>query len=63
MRFGARNGELVPGPEIPGRGAYTCKRLVCFERDAAQRAFARVLRQTVRVDPSLARLYTEESYG
>jgi predicted RNA-binding protein YlxR (DUF448 family) len=61
MRFGARNGELVSGRKVPGRGAYTCKRLVCFERAAAQRGFARVLRQTVRVDPSLARLYTEES--
>jgi predicted RNA-binding protein YlxR (DUF448 family) len=61
MRFGARNGELVLGPQVLGRGAYTCKRLVCFERAAAQRGFARVLRQTVRVDPSLARLYTEES--
>jgi predicted RNA-binding protein YlxR (DUF448 family) len=63
VRFGARNGELVPGPEVPGRGAYTCNRLACFERAAAQRSFARVLRQTVRVDPSLARLYTEESHG
>jgi predicted RNA-binding protein YlxR (DUF448 family) len=61
VRFGARNGELVSGREVAGRGAYTCKRLVCFERAAAQRAFARVLRETVRVDPSLARLYTEES--
>ena len=63
MRFGARNGELVPGREIPGRGAYTCKRLDCFERAAAQRSFARVLRQAIQVDPSLARLYTEESHG
>jgi predicted RNA-binding protein YlxR (DUF448 family) len=63
VRFGARDGELVPGREISGRGAYTCKRLACFERAAAQRSFSRVLRQAVRVDPSLARLYTEESYG
>ena len=63
MRFGALNGELVPGRDLPGRGAYTCKRLDCFERATAQRSFARVLRQTVQVDPSLARLYTEESYG
>ena len=63
MRFGARNGELVQGREIPGRGAYTCMALACFERAAAQRSFARVLRQAVRVDPSLARLYTEESHG
>ena len=63
VRFGARDGQLVAGREVPGRGVYTCKRLVCFERAASQRGFARVLRQTVRVDPSLARLYTEESYG
>ena len=61
MRFGVRDGELVSGREVAGRGAYTCRRLVCFERAAVKRAFARVLRQTVRVDPALARLYTEES--
>jgi uncharacterized protein len=63
VRFGARDGQLVQGREVPGRGVYTCKRLVCFERAVSQRGFARVLRQTVRVDPSLARLYTEESHG
>jgi predicted RNA-binding protein YlxR (DUF448 family) len=63
VRFGAREGVLVPGRDVPGRGAYTCRRLACFELAAAQRGFARVLRQTVRVDPALARLYTEESYG
>jgi predicted RNA-binding protein YlxR (DUF448 family) len=63
VRFAARDGELVAGREIPGRGAYTCPRLACFERASAQRAFARALRTTVRVDPTLARLYTEESHG
>jgi predicted RNA-binding protein YlxR (DUF448 family) len=53
----------VPGRTVPGRGVYTCDRVACFERAAAQRGFARVLRQTVRVDPALARLYTEESHG
>lgn len=61
VRFGARNGDLVFGRDVPGRGVYTCKRLACFERASAQRGFARVLRQAVRVDPSLTRLYTEES--
>jgi len=51
----------VPGRDAPGRGAYTCARLVCFERARTQRAFARTLRRAVRVDPALARLYTEES--
>ncbi len=63
MRFGARGGRLVAGRTVPGRGVYTCRRLVCFERAAARRGFARVLRQTVEVDPDLARLYTEESNG
>ena len=58
QRFHAERGELVPGAG-PGRGAYTCHRLSCFERAAAHRAFARTLRQTVRFDPSLARLYTD----
>ena len=59
QRFTASGGALIAG-RGPGRGAYTCRRLACFERAAAHNAFARVLRQTVRVDPSLARLYTEE---
>jgi predicted RNA-binding protein YlxR (DUF448 family) len=50
-------GELAPGPGA-GRGVYTCRRLRFFERAAARRAFARILRQTVRVDPELSRLYT-----
>jgi predicted RNA-binding protein YlxR (DUF448 family) len=58
-RFVARDGALAPGPKEPGRGAYTCRRLACFERAAARRAFNRTLRRTVRVDPELARLYTD----
>jgi predicted RNA-binding protein YlxR (DUF448 family) len=50
-------GELAPGPGA-GRGVDTCLRLQCCERAAARRAFARILRQTVRVDPELSRLYT-----
>lgn len=60
LRFVAREGELVrAGPAEPGRGVYTCPRLQCFERAASRRAFARTLRRTVRVDPSLTRLYTD----
>ena len=55
-RFHASGGVLGPGVG-PGRGAYTCPRLVCFERARSQRAFNRILRQNVRVDPSLVRLY------
>jgi uncharacterized protein len=59
VRFAVEEGRLVPGPDLPGRGVYTCRRLACFERAAARRAFNRVLRQTVAVEPGLARLYTE----
>ena len=60
LRFVARDGQLVADPAGPGRGVYTCRRLACFERARARRAFARTLRTSVRVDPALARLYTEE---
>ncbi len=56
-RFHQEAGELAPGAG-PGRGAYTCRRLQCFERAVARRAFSRILRRIVRVDPSLSRLYT-----
>jgi predicted RNA-binding protein YlxR (DUF448 family) len=58
LRFTAVNGELTPGRTLPGRGVYTCNRLLCFERALAGRAFNRVLKQSVRVDPALRRLYT-----
>jgi predicted RNA-binding protein YlxR (DUF448 family) len=57
LRFHAEDGELAPGAG-PGRGVYTCRRLSCFERAVSRRAFARILRRTVRVDPDLSRLYT-----
>lgn len=59
IRFVARDGALAHGPKEPGRGAYTCRRLSCFERAAARRAFNRTLRRTVRIEPELARLYTD----
>ena len=61
LRFAAQDGRLVPGRALPGRGVYTCRRLACFERAVAQRAFNRVLKQTVVVDPALSRLYTVSS--
>ena len=57
VRFAERDGALVPGRE-PGRGAYTCRRLACFERAVSRHAFARVLRRKVTIDPALSRLYT-----
>jgi uncharacterized protein len=62
VRFRADAGTLVPG-RGPGRSAYTCRRLACFERAVARRAFNRTLRQAVRVDPTLARLYTDALNG
>ena len=59
VRFVARDGALARSEKGPGRGAYTCRRLSCFERALERRAFSRTLRRTVRVEPSLARLYTE----
>jgi predicted RNA-binding protein YlxR (DUF448 family) len=59
VRFVAAGGALAPGERGPGRGVYTCRRLSCFERAASRRAFNRTLRQTLRVDPELAALYTD----
>ena len=59
FRFVARNGALTPSENGPGRGVYTCRRLACFERASARRAFNRTLKETVRVDPELTRLYTD----
>lgn len=58
LRFVAEDGRLVPGANAPGRGAYTCHRLACFERAVSRRAFNRALRQTVRVEQELTSLYT-----
>jgi predicted RNA-binding protein YlxR (DUF448 family) len=58
-RFVARSGRLVADParRAPGRGAYTCPRLACFERAVARRAFQRTLREPVDVPPDLQGLY------
>jgi uncharacterized protein len=58
LRFVSKDGTLSPGAAEPGRGAYTCRRLSCFERAVARRAFNRTLRQTVQIDPELSSLYT-----
>jgi predicted RNA-binding protein YlxR (DUF448 family) len=59
VRFAASDGDLVHAEKGPGRGVYTCRRLACFERATARHAFNRTLRRSVRVDPALARLYTD----
>jgi predicted RNA-binding protein YlxR (DUF448 family) len=58
LRFAAADGRLVPGAGVVGRGAYTCRRLACFERAVSRRAFNRTLRKTVRIDQELSSLYT-----
>ena len=58
LRFVAEGGRLVYGEGKPGRGAYTCRRLACFERAVARRAFNRTLKRTVQVEPELSGLYT-----
>jgi predicted RNA-binding protein YlxR (DUF448 family) len=59
LRFVAQDGVLTASAKGPGRGVYTCRRLACFERAAARRAFDRTLKERVRVDPELTRLYTD----
>jgi uncharacterized protein len=59
VRFVAHDGALLHAPKGPGRSAYTCRRLACFERAATRDAFSRTLRHKVRVDPELARIYTD----
>ena len=49
-RFAVRGGQLVRGRAETGRGAYTCRRLACFERAVDRRAFSRILRRNVRID-------------
>ena len=58
VRFVAEGGRLVSGQGRPGRGAYTCRRLSCFERARTHRAFNRTLRHTVEVEAGLSGLYT-----
>ncbi|MGH3026960.1 MAG: YlxR family protein [Gaiellaceae bacterium] len=55
VRFAAPKGvlEADAGRRLPGRGAYTCPRPLCFERAASRRAFARTLRRTVTIPSGL----------
>ena len=58
LRFVAADGSVVSDAEAPGRAAYTCRRLSCFERAAAHNAFSRTLKARVRIDQQLSSLYT-----
>jgi predicted RNA-binding protein YlxR (DUF448 family) len=62
-RFAARGGVLVFGREEPGRGAYTCQSLACFERASKRGMFTRILRQQAQIGPELQRLYTGVTHG
>jgi predicted RNA-binding protein YlxR (DUF448 family) len=60
VRFVARHGVLASaGEHEPGRSAYTCRRLQCFERAVERNAFARTLHTPVSVERDLIRLYTD----
>jgi predicted RNA-binding protein YlxR (DUF448 family) len=63
FRFAARDGALVAGRTEPGRGAYTCRSLACFDRAVKSGSFSRVLRRHVLVGPELRRLYTGAGHG
>jgi N utilization substance protein A len=60
VRFVVRDGVLTHGPAEPGRGAYTCARLACYDRAVARRAFPRLLRQPVKLGNPPATLYTDD---
>lgn len=59
IRFVAVSGTLTEGRALPGRGAYTCRKLACFEQACELRRFARTLRVPVEIERALARLYTD----
>jgi len=54
---------LVAGRKEPGRGAYTCRSLACFELAAQRGMFARVLERQVQIGPELRGLYTGVTHG
>jgi predicted RNA-binding protein YlxR (DUF448 family) len=63
VRFTEVEGVLSEGATASGRGVYTCREAGCFGQAMRRRAFSRALRYPVRVEPELARLYTEVSHG
>jgi len=63
VRFTAVEAVLSEGTAAGGRGAYTCRDAACFAQAVGRGAFSRALRTRIRVEPGLARLYTEVSHG
>ncbi len=63
VRFTEVDGVLSEGRAASGRGAYTCRTAGCFEQAVRRGAFPRALGSPLRIEPELARLYTEGSHG
>jgi predicted RNA-binding protein YlxR (DUF448 family) len=63
VRFTEVEGVLSEGRAAAGRGAYTCPDGACFEQALHRGAFPRALGSPLRVEPDLARLYTEGAQG
>jgi N utilization substance protein A len=61
LRFVSSDGVLTPDPRrrLPGRGAYTCRVVACYEQAAQRHAFARTLRAEVAVPPGLKQVFEE----
>ena len=62
VRFAAPDGTLEADPKrrLPGRGVYTCASADCFERARERGGFARTLRRSVTVSPSLQGIFSRE---
>ena len=62
VRFAAPDGTLEADPKrrLPGRGVYTCASADCFERARERGGFARTLRRSVTIPPSLQAIFTRE---
>ena len=59
IRFAAVDGALAPGRTLPAAASTRAGGSRASSARSPRRAFDRVLRQTVPVDPALARLYTD----
>ena len=63
VRFAAMEGVLTAGRTLPGRGAYTCPDVECFERACSRGGVQAGVAGGVTVLPALAHLYTEGLNG
>jgi len=58
LQVGDGHLHVVDRP-VPGRSAYLCPSQACLERAVQRRAFARALRQDVRLDDGLPAEFRE----